>query len=55
MRKMKVSLYCYLTAGTCILTERLYKCLLSSQEVVQIPHSDVAMATESLKNLIKLL
>ena len=31
----------YLTAGTCILTERFYKCLLSSKEVVQIPHFDL--------------
>ena len=30
-----------LTAGTCILTEHFYKCLLSSKEVVQIPHFDL--------------
>ena len=41
MRKEKVGIYCYLTAGTCILTERFYKCLLSSKEVVQIPHFDL--------------
>ena len=28
MRKVKVGIYCYLTAG--ILTERFYKCLMSS-------------------------
>ena len=33
--------YCYLTADTCILTERFYKYLLSSKEVVQIPHFDL--------------
>ena len=38
MRKVKIGLYCYLTAGACILTERFYKCSLSSKEVVQIPH-----------------
>ena len=41
MRKVKVGLYCYLTTGTCILTERFYKCLLRRKEVVQIPHFDL--------------